>query len=692
MKIKVFKWIIYTCLYLTLITPLLVWGKLLFPYISPRVFFFRIVIEIALFFYILLALSCSKYRPRFSKLTYLILIYILLMTIASIFGVNLYHSFWGDIERGEGLLTIYHLFIFFILITSLFKRKKHWFRFFNVSIVVSLLVALYALGQKFGLSFLLQSAGGDRLASTIGNASFLAAYLLIHIFLCLFFLVQQSKNWRIFYGFILLFEIYILFQTGTRGAMLGLFGGLVLISFLSILFFNSKKVKLSFASLFLVLIVLASLVWFCQGQSWVQNNSVLSRITSISTTDTTTESRLLTWQASWYGWSDKFVLGYGYENFNVAFNKYFPVLIYRDSGSQIWFDRAHNVIFDQAVAGGVLGLLAYLSIFGFVFWIVWRKIWSLRVRDKKTFYNGFGVIVLFSLLAVYLFQNLFVFDTLSSYMLLYSVLGFIVYLCDSKKKQKTISYENKDKSLNMFSIIILAFLCIFSVYSFNIRPLLANTISVKGLSYAQNDMYREAIVEFKKSLSYQTNQAPEIRCNLVKIAERAYQSNQFNQRENEENFDYAINEIEKNLKESPLNVRYRLFAMTLYNSAAKLDSSYYDKVIEIGNRAIELSPTRPQIYFSMGQAKILQRKYQDGIDYFKKAIKLNPIVIESHWNLAVAYIITGQDELAEEEFIKMEKIGFDYYSIENLQRLSNVYRQTGQIEKAEELNQYLEIQ
>ena len=408
MKIKILKWIVYICLYLVLVTPLLVWGNLLFPYISPKVFFFRIVIEIALFFYILLAFSCSKYRPKFSRLTYLILIYLFLITIASIFGVDFYHSFWSDIERGEGLLTIYHLFIFFILITSLFKREKDWFRFFNISIIVSLLVSLYALGQKFELSFLLQSAGGSRLSSTIGNASFLASYLLIHVFLCFFFLYKKSKNWRIFYGLIILFEIYIILQTGTRGAMLGLLGGLILIAFLSILFSSNKKIKLSSIGLFLILIILAGSIWFCQEQSWVQNNSILSRVTSISTTDTTTQSRLLAWQASWHGWSDKFILGYGYENFNVAFNKYFPVLIYRDSGSQIWFDRAHNTIIDQAVTGGILGLLAYLSIFVFVFWIILRKIWLLRVKNNKTFYHSLEAIILFSLLSVYFFQNLFV--------------------------------------------------------------------------------------------------------------------------------------------------------------------------------------------------------------------------------------------------------------------------------------------
>ena len=237
MKPNILKWIIYTCLYLVLIAPFLVWGKFLFPYITPKTLFFRIVIEIALFFYLLLIIYRPEYRPRFTKLTWLILIYLLIITFASIFGVDAYRSFWGNIERGEGLLTIFHLFAFFIIITGLFKEKKDWLRFFDISVFVSLLVSLYAFGQSLGLSFLLPSAGGSRLTGTIGNASFLAAYLLMSAFLCLFLLVNKKQlTWRIFYILAFLFEAYFLFRTETRDALLVFFGGLLILAVLSAIF------------------------------------------------------------------------------------------------------------------------------------------------------------------------------------------------------------------------------------------------------------------------------------------------------------------------------------------------------------------------------------------------------------------------------------------------------------------------
>ncbi len=654
MRPNIIKGIIYTCLYLTLIAPFLVWGRFLFPYITPKTLFFRILIEIALFFYILLIIYWPQYRPRFSKLTWAILIYFLIITFASIFGLDPYRSFWGNIERGEGLLTIYHLFIFFILISSLFKEKKEWLRFFNISVFVSLLISFYALGQKLGIGFLLPSAGGTRLTGTIGNASFLAAYLLLNIFLCLFLFVnKRHPGWRIFYGLVFLFEVYILFQTETRGALLGFFGGLLLLALLSIIFSKNKKLKLGFVGLFLILIVLATSIWLCRDQSWVNNINALRRLTTISTTDITTQSRLLGWQAAWQGWQDRFLFGYGYENYNIAFNKYFPVLIYHDPGSRVWFDRAHNIVFDQAVPGGIFGLLAYLSIFGLTLWILLSK----RRRDD------IGSFILISLLAAYFVQNFFVFDTLGTYILFYSVLGFLAYLSTSGQNQIKPGSQPR-----MFFVVILALVFIWSVYIFNIKPATVNAFSIRGLSFAYHNNYRQAIDEFKKALEYQTNQAPEIRQNLVNLVTNASQSNQFTQQENKENFDFAIQEIEKNLARSPLNARHYMFAMTLYNAAGQ-----YNRVVDLGYQALNLSPSRPQIYYLMGQARISQGKYQEGIEYFRKAVELNPQVMESYWNLATAYIITRQNELTEEVFSQMAERGFNYYSTNSLQRLTKIY-------------------
>jgi len=644
--------------------------------------FFRILIEIALFFYILLIIYKPEYRPRFSKITWAVFIYLLIITFTSVFGVDLYRSFWGNIERGEGLLTIYHFFIFFLLITNVFKEKKEWIRFFDISVLISFLVGLYALAQRFEFDFLLRSSGGTRLAGTIGNPSFLAAYILMNAFLVLFLLANKEKlAWRIYYGLIFVFGAYIVFETQTRGALLGLVGGLLVLSFLSVIFSKNRKIKLGAISLILILFILGAGVWIVRDSSFIKNINTLHRLTTISFDDVTTQTRILGWQGAWQGWKDRFFLGYGYENYNVAFNKYFPVLIYHDAGSRVWFDRAHNIVLDQAVPGGIFGLLSYLGILGLALWFLWISL--RRFKHKRNYttsnYSQIGFIALIALIAAYFGQNFFVFDTLGTYIIFYSVLGFLAYLStdfDPVKETQGVSSGNQPESSTqprVFLIVVLASILVFSIYIFNIRPGWANTTSVKALSYAYADRYQEAMVEYKKALSYKTNQSQEIRHNLSKTVIQSLQSGQFSQEEAKANIDFAVAEIEKNLQESPKNARHYMFAINLYNKTSSYDKSFYDRVIDLSEEVLILSPTRPQFYYSIGQAKLAQGKYEEGIAAFEKAVELKPDVIESRWNLAAAYIIVGHDDLADSEFVALEELGFEYRSWSNLQRLIRPY-------------------
>ena len=410
--LKITRWSIY----LLCLTPLLVSGKFFFPFITPKTLFFRTIIEIGLFFYLILIIKNPEYRPRFSKIGWACLVFILVITLAGLLGVNPARSFWSTAERGEGLLTIFHLFAFFIMVSSIFKTRKDWLRLFDLSVVVTFLVSLYALGQKLDLSFFFLH-GASRLSATIGNPSFLAAYLLFGIFLSLFLFFQKKDiRWRIFYAAVFIFELFILFDTRTRGAILALLGGFFLLAVLNILFSPERKMKLAAGVFILLLIASLALVWSSKDQAWVQNNSTLNRLVSISSADATTQSRLLVWQTSWQAWQEKFWLGYGYENYNIAFNKYYNPAIY--SFDKSFFDRAHNIIFEMGTTSGLIGLLSYLSIFVIAILALFKKFF----QNRKVFRVN---LILITALAVYFVQNIFVFDTLSSYLMFFLILSYI---------------------------------------------------------------------------------------------------------------------------------------------------------------------------------------------------------------------------------------------------------------------------
>lgn len=239
-------------------------------------------------------------------------------------------------------------------------------------------MALYGVFQVFAPGEFF-STGGARVSSTIGNASFFAAYLIFGLFTALFLYFRKKQSgdlnsvWKYWYVVNLILILFVIFKTETRGAIVALGCGVFAMSLLLVFLSKNKIIKISALTL-VVLVVLSGLgLWFFKDAPVIRNNSTLSRLANISYSDITTQSRILTWKASWQGWKERPLLGWGYENFNVVFDKNFPAPIYQDSGSQIWFDRAHNIIFDIGVTGGFLGLLSYLSIFGVAFWVLFKR-------------------------------------------------------------------------------------------------------------------------------------------------------------------------------------------------------------------------------------------------------------------------------------------------------------------------------
>jgi len=106
-----------------------------------------------------------------------------------------------------------------------------------------------------------------------------------------------------------------------------------------------------------------------------KENNVLQRLTSISPKAVTAQNRLMTWNSAYQGFKEKPFIGYGYENFYQVFDKYFNAKIYRHAGSVVWFDRAHNMVFDRLITGGLIGLLLYLSILFFPLIYLWKTIY-----------------------------------------------------------------------------------------------------------------------------------------------------------------------------------------------------------------------------------------------------------------------------------------------------------------------------
>jgi len=114
--------------------------------------------------------------PLVFAATILSLVYL----VATIFSVTQSVSIWGSYQRLQGTYTTLSYIVIGLMIANLLRSREQVERLVTVILVTSLPVSLYGLVQHFKLEFL--PWGGDvtsRVASSMGNAIFVAAYLVM---------------------------------------------------------------------------------------------------------------------------------------------------------------------------------------------------------------------------------------------------------------------------------------------------------------------------------------------------------------------------------------------------------------------------------------------------------------------------------------------------------------------------------
>ena len=373
-----------------------------FPFITGKNFTFRILIEILFALACLLALKDPAYRPRFSWVSIGMLALLITSTLSTLLSVDPVKSFWSNFERMEGLVGLIHLVAWFYIASIVLTTEKLWNRFLQVSVLASAIMGGYVLLQLGGIFAIDQ--GGIRTDGTFGNAIYLAVYMLFHIFFTLLLMVRERRYvWmHILYGAAVILQTIGLYYAATRSATLGLLGGL-LVSALWIIVFGKeyKRLRTWSFSVIAVVLILVAVFMVARQSHFVSTSPVLSRFASISTDETTIKSRFMIWGMASQGFMEHPIFGWGLDNFNFVFNKYYNPQMWQQ---EQWFDRAHNGYIDWAIAGGLLGLLAFLSLFVTALWTFIRS--SAFSTPERA--------VLIGLLAAYAFHSFFVFDNLMS--------------------------------------------------------------------------------------------------------------------------------------------------------------------------------------------------------------------------------------------------------------------------------------
>ncbi|MDP3958236.1 MAG: O-antigen ligase family protein [bacterium] len=611
--------------------PLFVSSELFFPFISGKNFAFRILIELMAAAYLLLAFRDASYRPKRTWMLVAYAAFMLIIAVADVFGENFYRSFWSNYERMEGLIAHLHFFAYFVMAGTVLTTEKLWTRFWQTSIFVSALLGFYGIFQLSGRFDIHQ--GGVRLDATLGNATYLAAYMLFHAFITALLFAREAagSKMRWVYGALIALQLFILYYTATRGAMLGLLGGGVVVAALAF-FLNrgDRRVRKLAAGAIAAVIVLAGGVYLFKDTSFVRESPVLSRFASISLSETTTKSRFLIWNMSLEGVKEHPLLGYGQENYIIVFNKQYDPRMY---AQEPWFDRAHNVFFDWLIAGGILGLLAYLSLFGVA-------LYYLLVRDRDSF-SAAEKSIFIGLLAAYFFQNVFVFDNFTSYFLFASVLAYLAFRAEGTTAPALApSFAPPPAVARLFAPAVLV-TTLLVLYFANVRPIMAGATLIEALSPHQEGLGKNLEL-FEKSIAYGTFGRGEAREQLIQAAIRV-QTPAAPVEVRQRFFETARREMLIHIDENPKDARYELFLGSFLNKFGM-----YDEALAHLERARELSPKKQSILFETASSYLGKREYTKALALLKEAYELEPSFVEARLLYGMGALYARNDALAAE--------------------------------------------
>ncbi|MEK7116757.1 MAG: O-antigen ligase family protein [Patescibacteria group bacterium] len=644
------RYIILAGLFAIPFVPFIVASSLFFPFITGKAFVFRIIVEIIFACYLVLAIRDESYRPKFSWILSSIFLFLLAMGVADIFAQNPFKAFWSNYERMEGYITLLHLGAYFLVLSSVLKTQEIWNRLLATSLGASAIMATYSFLQIAGKININQ--GGVRVDGTLGNASYLAIYMVFHIFFAALLFVRSKSLWaKILLGIVFLADLTVLYFTATRGAILGLIGG-VFITFVFLLLKSEKgdKIRKMAGASILGLVIFVGLFLSVKNAAFVKNDYVLSRFSSLSPSEIKTQGRYYVWPMAIKGFIEKPILGWGQEGFNFVFNKYYDPRMYNQ---EPWFDRAHDTYLDWLIAGGALGLLSYLAIiFSLFYYIIKAKDDLLERKDKA---------VILGLISAYLFNNIFVFDQISSYILFFTILAYVhsrapetpMFWWDkiSTKIKKILESEKLKPVIEALILILAITIVYFVIYApwRQNKDLLAVLKLNNGGKIGTIEIYAKPLagygMGFSESLEHISQAA-------INVAANPNASGELKQKL----FDTVDKAFVKHLARVPNDARYRLFYGIFLSRFG-----WYGKAIEQLTEAKKLSPNKQQIYFELTSNLLLDGKFTEALQAAKTAYELEPSYEEAKFIYGLTLLASNNKSLSDEILKGMpeSKIIFD---------------------------------
>ncbi len=653
--------------------PLIIWRNSSYPFISYKAFTIQFLALLIAFVYFLLLLSkFKKARPWWSWLGFVVLCFEAVILISSWTGVNELRSWWSREERMTGLFLVSHYFLLYAVWRSVLN-KEQWVKLWKFFVLLGSVVLFIALLQVVKPDLLL-NLGSERIGSTLGNPVFLAGYSTFLFFSYLYFLYTDRRRiTKWFWIGLAALSVAVVFFTQTRGDMIGLYLGILFLLsgalYIRFNYLSSRQKKYSLAVI-VVLLATPFLLFFLRESKIIKSVPGLGRLFSTPLEQSTGGTRLIMWEVALKGWQERRLLGWGWENYYDLANKHYDPRLLRYGHGEEWTDNAHNVILNTLATTGIVGLAFYTAIYIFIFFSLFRKFRGFE-GDKQ---------VLALLLGAFIFshftRNVFVFEDLSSYLVLFWLLSGTDIIFNKGNSVQTLPINSRSSSRHFLllkralqGVLVLAafFSLAMLFYRFTYIPFKADQLAVRAVNKSMTD--------FKTAL--------EIHRSAIKIDKNPYRPDIA--------FDYGQFMLVwlSNNRDFPFT-DYRALAMEMYEVGAKalgahlstypndpragmilarayLDGyefwqnpSYLLHAETVFKQSLQFSPRRQTLYYGLIDTKRAQQNYKEALKLAEEVLSLDKEVAESYWYVAKIYSDLGKNDEAYKYAKIAEEKGYQF--------------------------------
>ncbi|MDA2936359.1 O-antigen ligase family protein [Patescibacteria group bacterium AH-259-L05] len=430
------------------------------------------------------------------------IVFIAVLGISTLLSSVPWFSFWGSWERRMGYLAWLHFFIFaFILFTSI-KNKKHVYRILFAAVFSSIFVALYGFMQAFGFdpfSWTEDPFKVKRIFSAVGQANFLGSWLLLVIPIVIYGIGKKHIVAKAFSSILLVFLVWALILTKSRGAWVGLIALIVFMS--TVYLWRLKRV--------LVIIPIVCFIAFVGFVIFLNSvdidktdlkSPLMRRLAFFTDLEEAGNYRLMHWKASVDLIKQRPILGYGLGTQRFNFPKYYRPEFAIYEKPNIYLDYAHNDILDILLAAGFIGLMSYLFLIGSVFW---RGLRYFLKRQE----NGVLVFLLLSGLFAYLVSILFSFHVISTlvYFWVFMVLAIVMVekLIESNEDftPHLRASEGFTSRKSLYILLLLVFL-FASLWYFNARLYISGSYLLDARRAKAYGNWQEVILYHEQAVRF----------------------------------------------------------------------------------------------------------------------------------------------------------------------------------------------